>query len=612
MKRTFATICAIIIAVVIAAGSINAQTPGWIKGDFHQHTTFTDGSFSFYHVMGKNYRFGLDWWANSEHGGGFNRNGFTSGTDLGNSTNYWSSYNFTIQGTASGNPRNMWRWQSIRDVSWPGVLTTRSLYPDKLIVQGLEWNVPGHEHASMACLSRQVKSNPNANYVAEFEFKFDNSDGDLTGGVAQGWTKSTKSGHEKAVEGAAWLQKYYSNASWIVPAHPERKNLWNVASFRDMNNAAPDVFFGFESMPGHQKGADRGEYKASNNTVGTCTYGGVGIYSAKVGGLWDAMLSEGRKFWLFANSDFHNETADFYPGEYQKTYTYVTDSKDMYQIVHGLRSGNSWVVLGDLIDVLDFRVENAKMGETIVFNKSTNELNIYIKVHDPQGNNNNTYSSYTNPVLNHIDLIAGKVGSLIAPNHPDYTKDFVTTTSVVARFDAVGGVTDDNGIVSTKWNDLGDGWKEMTITIQIDGSMYFRLRGSNLGLNVTNETDANGNPLADNLMGSNDAGKAYADLWFYSNPVFVKYSKKNIYPNTMGNANNSFYISPNPANEQVTFSSADAGELQITDAMGNIYGKFNVVAGERNIDIRSWGNGNYIFTFNNGTQVSSKNLKVQR
>jgi len=35
--------------------------------------------------------------------------------------------------------------------------------------------------------------------------------------------------------------------------------------------------------------------------------------TAKVGGLWDSLLGEGRRFWAFVNSDFHSaaEDADF-------------------------------------------------------------------------------------------------------------------------------------------------------------------------------------------------------------------------------------------------------------------------------------------------------------
>lgn len=47
----------------------------WLSGDFHQHTTYTDGSKTFPFVMEKNDQFGLDWWANSEHGGSRARDG---------------------------------------------------------------------------------------------------------------------------------------------------------------------------------------------------------------------------------------------------------------------------------------------------------------------------------------------------------------------------------------------------------------------------------------------------------------------------------------------------------------------------------------------------------
>ena len=79
--------------------------------------------------------------------------------------------------------------------------------------------------------------------------------------------------------------------------------------------------------------------------------------------MWDALLSEGRRFWFFASSDWHNRgafgpldyecTNDFWPGEYQEQFTYVLDHPyrdTAQQIVDGLRSGNSYAVQGQLID----------------------------------------------------------------------------------------------------------------------------------------------------------------------------------------------------------------------------------------------------------------------
>jgi len=64
----------------------------------------------------------------------------------------------------------------------------------------------------------------------------------------------------------------------------------------------------------------------------------------------------------------------------------------------------------------------------------------------------------------------------------------------------------------------------------VEGNMYFRLRGTNLPPGYPNETDAAGNPLIDDMVCGtgqaaplcNDSNKAYADLWFYSNPIFLE------------------------------------------------------------------------------------------
>jgi len=90
----------------------------WMTGDFHQHTTFTDGSYPMNDltapggiateaimdptglfrkgVMPQGFRFGLDFQANSEHGGIRNRDGFG---------NAWNTYSPSpvIGDGASGN-----------------------------------------------------------------------------------------------------------------------------------------------------------------------------------------------------------------------------------------------------------------------------------------------------------------------------------------------------------------------------------------------------------------------------------------------------------------------------------------------------------------------------
>jgi len=520
---------ALAIAAALAQGQ--AQTNRYVAGDFHQHTTYTDGTYSFGFQMSKNNQFGLDWWANSEAGGSFNRFGRISGTGsdpLGTNVT-WAEAGITPQGN-NFSRGNMWRWQSIRDYSFADVLTARTNYPTKTIIQSYAWNVPGfklngagvpqgHELCSMGSIAGQFGPAPNANAVAQFEYQFDMNDNDTSADNGMGWIKSINANNSDAKmrEAAAWLQNNCGMTSWLLPAHPERKAAWNAATLRALNDTAPSVAFGFESMPGHQKSPNRGEY--DNASVGGGTCGGCGIYAAKVGGLWDSLLGEGRQYWLFASSDSQDVTTnDFYPGEYQKTYTYVTNDADPQAIVNGLRSGNSFVVEGDLIDALDFRVAGAPMGSTVL--SRTNVVTVSIRVHDPVGTNNGP-AGHNTPSLDHLDLIAGLYGSAYPSSALSYNSDSNVTTRVVARFGSVGGVTDANGLTSIQWTDLGAGWKQMSFSFDTQGfKTYFRLRGSNLGLHVNGQTDGAGNPLLD-LPGSNNITNAFDDLWFYSNPVFV-------------------------------------------------------------------------------------------
>ena len=89
------------------------------------------------------------------------------------------------------------------------------------------------------------------------------------------------------------------------------------------------------------------------------TMGGFDQMAAKVGGLWDSMLGEGRHWWITATSDSHvnwrDGGGDFWPGEYSKTY--VKAEKDYDDIMESLRNGNVFVTTGDLISELDVKVQ---------------------------------------------------------------------------------------------------------------------------------------------------------------------------------------------------------------------------------------------------------------
>jgi hypothetical protein len=307
-------------------------------------------------------------------------------------------------------------------------------------------------------------------------------------------------GHEKSLESVKWMAAFHENGSYFLPTHLERagpfnpngNNGFNVEHLRNFNNAAPNVAFGMETQPGHGASDARGEYTVRRNggftgapvnvdSVGGTTYGGTGVYGAVVGGVWDALLGEGRNFWFFASSDWHNRgafgaddrrsTQDFYPGEYQRNYTLVRNATDKLRpqtIVDGLRTGNTFASSGQLVDRLAFvacasypvpaprssaAVENlavaaatnntdtdtagcATMGEKLKVRPGA-EIVVAIAVRDPAGTN---YAPYTfpnpsllqigvnqplnAPVLDHIDLIRGSVSGYKAPGSPDYSGEW--------------------------------------------------------------------------------------------------------------------------------------------------------------------------------------------
>jgi hypothetical protein len=413
----------------------------------------------------------------------------------------------------------------------------------------------------------------------QFEYLFDYKDNDFSEGEGQGWTgkianigNGPEAGyqmHEKAVASVEWLQENYPRTSYLVWAHVERKGAfnpdkaystgYNVEHFRDFNNAGPDVAFGFEGQPGHQASGGRGGF---GSTAFGGTRGGTGKYCAEVGGLWDAMLGEGRNWWLFASSDWHNRggfgpydaetTKDFWPGEFQKDYLWVGKSiakpKD---IINAMRSGNSFTVMGDLIDNLEFTISKkyghgkADMGETLKV-RSSQKVTIQVRVHDPAGKNYSRYlldnpslaqvgiyQPLNQPELDNVQLICGDVAGRISPSDENYTKatnDNMWPVEIIPVVDMT---------------DEGDGWHSFEKTISAEGDFYCRLRGTNLPPGTPNEThpldtdapEGPGGPMLDSEAGSivctDDACpshingvldhdvEAWADLWFYSNPVFV-------------------------------------------------------------------------------------------
>jgi hypothetical protein len=569
-----------------AGGAAAPQKPDaagtYVAGDFHNHTTCSDGSISMQKLIKKatdttDTPWGLDWFVQAGHGGNGNRNCTLAedaslatpayplvfaadGTTILGPTTSWQNSNpsITPKGRVSGSPPNqvMWRWQSIQEYQYPQTEYLAAL-KNEPVFTGMESVVAGHEHSSMSVVagqlpagvySQKLPTTPgysplgNATALAKWSYCFDRGDTDTSRGntvvggtVGNNWdcsvTGSANSadpswdavaqklqpaggagtgdrGHAKTVEAMKWMAQNYPQLSYYVPAHLERagpfnpngNNGYNIENLRNFNNAAPTVAFGMETQPGHGASDARGEYTVHRNnfggtignvdSVGGTTWGGTGVYGAQIGGVWDALLGEGRNFWFFASSDWHNRgmfgpddrrsSQDFYPGEYQRTYVKVGEASRATKgkvltpaaIVDGLRTGNAFSASGQLIDRLAFvacadtRINDvignllveaaaviaakkntdveinancATLGQKLVVRPGS-EVVVAIAVRDPSGTN---YSPYTfpnpslaqvgisqalnKPVLDHIDVINGSVTGYKVPGAADYSGQWPNT-----------------------------------------------------------------------------------------------------------------------------------------------------------------------------------------
>ncbi len=717
-----AALGAIALLGAVQPASAGKTAGTYVAGDFHNHTTCSDGSISMQKLVKKSTdksdgTYGLDWFVQAGHGGSGNRNCtlaedaslatpayplVTSTTGvLQGPTTTWQATNpaITPKGRVSGTSPNqaMWRWQSLQEFQYP-LLEYLAAVQNKPMFLGVESVVAGHEHSSMTVITGQMPlaldnkalpSKPgyvatgNADALAQWEYCFDRNDTDTSRGnatvgglvgnnwncavtgslneadaswsaVAQklvpaGGAGTGERGHLKTLQAVKWMAEKHATGSYYIPAHLERagpfnangNNGFNIEHLRNFNNAAPMVAFGMETQPGHGASSDRGEYLPRRQTingvltdsVGGTTYGGTGVYGAQIGGVWDALLGEGRNWWFFASSDWHNRgqfgpddrrsTQDFLPGEYQRNYTLVRNGGDKLRpqtIVDGLRSGNNFAASGQLIDRLSFvacasypgvaqrsaaAVEAlalaaahqnttvdmngcAGMGEKLVVRPGA-EVVVAIVVRDPSGTNYAPYSfnnpslaqigvqqPLNKPVLDHIDLIRGLVTGYKKPGAADYAGQWPANTDWLRE----DGSTADLSVVPAAakntsaallrsfnkeaggWTSAGGDFLKMSVRIPaVKASQYVRLRGSNLPAAVPFETDANGNPLADLHTnagnGTTDLAKlripckatggstefdqcpshlpvvagqkmlaydvaAWADLWFYSNPIYIE------------------------------------------------------------------------------------------
>src|SRR5215510_5470648 len=223
--------CGVLSRRLLASASVLAMVTGFLAtpavadsymaGDFHNHTTCTDGSVSVETLIKQSINvFHLEWMASADHGGNgirdcrfedptYNFDPTTAHGTLWETTITIAKLKGDVATSNSASPdgaqhRVMWRWQSIEEFVFPEVARMARSLPktNPMLYAGLETNVPGHEHTSATVLGAQRAFNfngdiGNATALAEFEYRFDRSDTDRSG----------KGGTPGVPESGIWLGK---------------------------------------------------------------------------------------------------------------------------------------------------------------------------------------------------------------------------------------------------------------------------------------------------------------------------------------------------------------------------------------------------------------------
>ena len=477
------------VAAPLAANDVEqrvaAATTDYRAGDLHTHSGLShDGVHPEEEIVQAAFdRYGLTWLCATDHGGK------------------------SIH-KPNGSPLTptSWMWRSIEKYSWPVIRELRLTYAPDNIVQGVEWHVPTRDHAGVGIAATSAEA------IAEFEYRFDELDADTSRPALKKHNKTTADD----LAAAKWLGTHHPSSSFLIVNHPSRRLANTPKSLRQLNDAAPSVAFGMEGLLGRQKLPARGgyEFEYGARTKYARPYGGADYFTAKVGGVWDSLLGEGRRFYTFGDSDFHDPSTDFWPGEYEKIFTATAGTSDT-QLIAGLRSGNSFSVTGGIVDRLAFTAESgahaATMGQTLSVAPGADvTITVGFRVPASRGGGGA-------PQVDHIDLIEGLTHEKARPGTAAYSSATNATTKVVKRLAKADG----------PWRGSGSDGSTFEVTYvmrAVRANAYVRLRATNLGLGVAGQTDARGNPLIDK-KNQNSAAAAWADSWMYSNPIFIRVAK---------------------------------------------------------------------------------------
>jgi hypothetical protein len=333
---------------------------------------------------------------------------------------------------------------------------SRKAVPQVLQFYGMELNMPAMDHHTLIV--------PNTEDEWKVLFSIENQFD-----ANEAWPPDPARDTEAAGARALAFMNAMQKLPLMFANHPSRSakgvreyGLDEPREFRANNDLAPEVYHGMEGAPGHQAGPNRGAYENDKAR----TLGGFDQMTAIVGGLWDSLLGEGRRFWIVATSDSHVNFADpqkpgsdFWPGQFQKTYVFAYRSYD--DILDGLRHGRVFAVAGDLISELDLNAASgnsrSEMGGTLTVPKQS-DVTVNIRFHIPESKNANG----DEPKVSRVDLIVGDVRGPSQNRNADQNE----TTKVFGRY------------TDRDWKRSGNDYKIAVTLPKVDHNIYLRVRGT--------------------------------------------------------------------------------------------------------------------------------------
>ncbi|WP_298158616.1 phosphoesterase [Brevundimonas sp.] len=446
----------------------------WLAGDHHVHSRFSarytpdpaspespplpqlggDGNHTIVQNAEAAHRYGLSWMVSTDHGGPLHA-------------------------------------RLNAEQAWPELLQARERVPGLVLFYGMEFDTPGAEHSSLI-IAPSAHEREDLLHI------------EGTWGRRQPWPEDPARDTEAFMLEALRDMAAMSPRPVMVTNHPSRSATGlgqygevRPHQLRDWSEVIPRVVIGMEGAPGHQAdglfadgrpdpAGSRGIYRRFP------TMGGFDQMTARLAGVWDSLLGEGRRWWITATSDSHTHLSeggdDFWPGEYAKTW--VMARPDGEDILDGLREGRVFVTTGDLISELDVTVSaddrTATIGGELVVGEA-DDIVVTLRVRDPRAAN----AAGRTPSVDHIDLIVGDVTG----GRADRDADANATTRVERRFTAAD------------WTSEGE---VLTMTHRLPASeapRYLRVRGTS-GVETEPMVDTPGED-------------PWSDLWFYGNPVFL-------------------------------------------------------------------------------------------